>query len=40
MIRAFDHTSFTVADIDATVAFWRDVMGFRLDGLCKAGLPE
>lgn len=32
-ITAYDHTSFTVADIDRTVAFWRDVMGLHLDDL-------
>lgn len=30
-ITAYDHTSFTVADLDAAVTFWRDVMGFRVD---------
>ena len=39
MIRAFDHTSFTVADIDATVAFWRDVVGFRVDDLSRREQP-
>lgn len=39
MIRAFDHTSFTVADIDAAVAFWRDVMGLRLDDLSSREQP-
>jgi catechol 2,3-dioxygenase-like lactoylglutathione lyase family enzyme len=33
MIRAYDHTSFTVADIDRAVVFWRDVMGFALGDL-------
>lgn len=33
MIRGFDHTSFTVADIDRAVAFWRDAMGFDLADL-------
>ncbi len=39
MIRAFDHTSFTVADIDVAVAFWRDVMGLRLDDLSRREQP-
>ena len=39
MIKAFDHTSFTVADIEAAVAFWRDVMGFRLDDLSSREQP-
>ena len=30
MIQGFDHTSFTVADIECAVAFWRDVMGFAV----------
>jgi catechol 2,3-dioxygenase-like lactoylglutathione lyase family enzyme len=30
MIRAFDHTSFTVPSIDVAVAFWRDAMGFTV----------
>jgi catechol 2,3-dioxygenase-like lactoylglutathione lyase family enzyme len=33
MIRAYDHTSFTVADIDRAVVFWGDVMGFALGDL-------
>ena len=33
MILGYDHTSFTVADIDRAVVFWRDVMGFALDDL-------
>ena len=33
MIRGYDHTSFTVADIDRAVVFWRDVMGFALGDL-------
>jgi catechol 2,3-dioxygenase-like lactoylglutathione lyase family enzyme len=33
MIRGYDHTSFTVADIDRAVIFWRDVMGFALSDL-------
>ena len=30
-IKSFDHSSFTVADIDRAVSFWTDVMGFVLD---------
>jgi len=30
MIRGYDHTSFTVASIDGTLAFWRDAMGFTV----------
>ena len=30
MIRTFDHASFTVADVERAVAFWRDVMGFTV----------
>ena len=33
MIQSFDHTSFTVADIERAVAFWRDVMGFAVADL-------
>ena len=33
MIQGYDHTSFTVADIDRAVVFWRDVMGFALADL-------
>jgi catechol 2,3-dioxygenase-like lactoylglutathione lyase family enzyme len=33
MIEGYDHTSFTVADIDRAVVFWRDVMGFALADL-------
>ena len=33
MIQSFDHTSFTVADIEGAVAFWRDVMGFAVADL-------
>lgn len=28
MITGFNHTSFTVPDIDKAVRFWRDVLGF------------
>ena len=38
-ITHFDHTSFTVADIDRTVAFWRDVMGLTLDDLSPRTQP-
>ena len=33
MIQNFDHTSFTVADVERAVAFWRDVMGFAVADL-------
>ena len=33
MIQSFDHTSFTVADVERAVAFWRDVMGFAVTDL-------
>lgn len=29
MITGFNHTSFTVRDVERTVAFWRDVLGFE-----------
>ncbi len=29
-IRAADHTGFTVANIDRSLAFWQDVLGFEL----------
>lgn len=32
-ITRYDHVSFTVVDIDRTVAFWRDVMGLAVDDL-------
>lgn len=34
-----DHTSFTVDDIDRTVAFWTNVMGFALDDLSPRTQP-
>jgi catechol 2,3-dioxygenase-like lactoylglutathione lyase family enzyme len=33
LIQRFDHTSFTVADVERAVAFWRDVMGFAVADL-------
>jgi catechol 2,3-dioxygenase-like lactoylglutathione lyase family enzyme len=33
LIQGFDHTSFTVADVERAVAFWRDVMGFAVADL-------
>jgi catechol 2,3-dioxygenase-like lactoylglutathione lyase family enzyme len=33
LIQSFDHTSFTVADIERAVAFWRDAMGFAVADL-------
>ena len=29
MITGFNHTSFTVADVETAVSFWRDVSGFE-----------
>jgi catechol 2,3-dioxygenase-like lactoylglutathione lyase family enzyme len=33
LIQSFDHTNFTVADIERAVVFWRDVMGFAVADL-------
>ena len=33
MIERFDHTSFTVADVERAVAFWRDAVGFAVADL-------
>ena len=33
MIQSFDHTSFTVADVERAVAFWHDAMGFTVTDL-------
>jgi catechol 2,3-dioxygenase-like lactoylglutathione lyase family enzyme len=33
LIQSFDHTSFTVADVERAAAFWRDVMGFAITDL-------
>jgi catechol 2,3-dioxygenase-like lactoylglutathione lyase family enzyme len=33
LIQRFDHTSFTVADIERAVAFWRDVIGLAVADL-------
>ena len=38
-ITHYDHTSFTVEDIDRTVAFWRDVMDFELEDLSPRTQP-
>ena len=38
-ITAYDHTSFTVADLDTAVAFWRDAMGFRVDDVSPRTQP-
>jgi len=35
MITGFNHTSFTVADIDAAVRFWTDALGFELATLAE-----
>jgi catechol 2,3-dioxygenase-like lactoylglutathione lyase family enzyme len=29
-ILAVDHTGFTVSDLEKSLAFWRDVLGFEL----------
>ena len=34
-VLATDHTSFTVADLDRSLAFWRDVMGFEVSGIVE-----
>jgi catechol 2,3-dioxygenase-like lactoylglutathione lyase family enzyme len=39
MIRAFDHVSFTVADVEAAVRFWTEAFGFALDSLGERGGP-
>jgi catechol 2,3-dioxygenase-like lactoylglutathione lyase family enzyme len=33
MITGFNHTSFTVADIERTVTFWTEALGFELASL-------
>jgi catechol 2,3-dioxygenase-like lactoylglutathione lyase family enzyme len=33
LIQGFDHTSFTVADVERAVGFWRGVMGFAVADL-------
>ena len=38
-ITAYDHTSFTVVDLDGTVAFWRDVMGFEVSDVSARNQP-
>ena len=38
-ITAYDHTSFTVSDLDAAVTFWRDAMGFRVDDISPRTQP-
>ena len=38
-ITAYDHTSFTVSDLDRAVAFWRDAMGFRVDDVSPRTQP-
>lgn len=38
-ITAYDHTSFTVHDLDAAVSFWRDAMGFRVDDVSPRTQP-
>ena len=38
-ITGYDHTSFTVTNIDRTVAFWSDVMGFTVDDVSPRTQP-
>jgi catechol 2,3-dioxygenase-like lactoylglutathione lyase family enzyme len=38
-ITGYEHTSFTVRDIDRTVAFWSEVMGFRVDDVSPRTQP-
>ncbi len=38
-ISAYDHTSFTVTDLDAAVTFWRDAMDFRVDDVSPRTQP-
>lgn len=33
MITGFNHTSFTVADMDSSVRFWTEMLGFRADSV-------
>lgn len=33
MITGFDHTSFTVPDLDRAVAFWTTIMGFAVSSI-------
>ena len=35
MITGFNHTSFTVADVETAVGFWRDVLGFECSLLAE-----
>jgi catechol 2,3-dioxygenase-like lactoylglutathione lyase family enzyme len=35
MITGYNHTSFTVADVDAAVSFWTDALGFKLGSLAE-----
>jgi|AP12_2_1047962.scaffolds.fasta_scaffold22139_2 catechol 2,3-dioxygenase-like lactoylglutathione lyase family enzyme len=38
-ITGYDHTSFTVKDIDRTVGFWTQTMGFELNSLSPRTQP-
>ena len=38
-ITAYDHASFTVTDLDAAVAFWRDAMGFQVEEVSPRTQP-
>ena len=38
-ITAYDHTSFTVPDLDKGVTFWRDIMRFRVDDVSDRTQP-
>lgn len=35
MVRKTDHTSFTVSDVERSVAFYRDILGFKLLSLAE-----
>ncbi|MBI4311816.1 MAG: VOC family protein [Chloroflexi bacterium] len=36
MITAHNHSSFTVSDLDRSVAFYRDLIGFRVENVFEA----
>ena len=35
MITAADHTSFTVSDVERSVSFYQDILGFKLLSLAE-----
>ena len=39
MITGFNHTSFTVPDIELAVRFWRDTLGFECSAVVERTLP-